>query len=414
MLKRILTLSLALVLSISCLGLARAASEEQRAQVSSAAATEAPLSKLELAARFADELKELGLFKGTDKGYELECTATRAQAVTMLLRLMGLETFAQARPTAHPFTDLPNWCKNAVGYAYHSQLAKGVSANAFAPNDTVNARAYLTFLLRALGYGSRDGLTWESTYDFAVRAGLIQPGAYTDDSTFLRADMVILSHRTLALNPKGSTRTLLEQVQTRPVFPTLANGFVNTAGASDGCQGDTGTFAGQLAVPSPDAPPRPTWAGTETVDGIMAELNDFVSPHYSGLCFTADGILPPDKTKGEILRFVSGPDGRMGVTVFHWRQDYNSNDTLNQKLNLALEAFLYLSGDGETAYALWSWLDAANVLEHGADTSAFGFADVETAAHGGIIERNGIRIEVDLSDPTAHTYWFDRPAQAAE
>lgn len=38
---------------------------------------------------YADALFELGIFKGTDIGYQLDKTLTRAEAVTMIVRIIG-------------------------------------------------------------------------------------------------------------------------------------------------------------------------------------------------------------------------------------------------------------------------------------------------------------------------------------
>jgi len=39
----------------------------------------------------ANALKEMGLFAGTDKGYELEALPTRTHAIVFLLRMLGEE-----------------------------------------------------------------------------------------------------------------------------------------------------------------------------------------------------------------------------------------------------------------------------------------------------------------------------------
>ena len=46
----------------------------------------------------AEALKTLGIFQGTQKGFELEGTLTREQAVTLIVRLLGAEA-----ETAFPF-----------------------------------------------------------------------------------------------------------------------------------------------------------------------------------------------------------------------------------------------------------------------------------------------------------------------
>ena len=44
----------------------------------------------------AEALKALGLFQGTNKGFELEKTLTREQAITLIVRLLGAEAEAKA------------------------------------------------------------------------------------------------------------------------------------------------------------------------------------------------------------------------------------------------------------------------------------------------------------------------------
>ena len=65
---------------------------------------------------YADKLKELGLFSGTNKGYELEKSMPRVQGAVMLVRILGKEAEAKANPQNHPFTDVPEWANAHVGY----------------------------------------------------------------------------------------------------------------------------------------------------------------------------------------------------------------------------------------------------------------------------------------------------------
>ena len=51
----------------------------------------------------AEALKTLGIFQGTKKGFELEGTLTREQAVTLIVRLLGAEAEAKEKNPEHPF-----------------------------------------------------------------------------------------------------------------------------------------------------------------------------------------------------------------------------------------------------------------------------------------------------------------------
>ena len=62
----------------------------------------------------ADSLNQMGLFKGGDKGYDLERTPSRSEAAVMLVRFLGQEDKAltgYANGTySDPFTDnVPAW-----------------------------------------------------------------------------------------------------------------------------------------------------------------------------------------------------------------------------------------------------------------------------------------------------------------
>ena len=68
----------------------------------------------------AKELQTLGLFQGTERGYELGRDATREEAVAMLVRLLGKENEAYQGQWAHPFTDVSRWAQPYVCLLYTS------------------------------------------------------------------------------------------------------------------------------------------------------------------------------------------------------------------------------------------------------------------------------------------------------
>ena len=63
----------------------------------------------------AQMLCDLGLFRGTEKGFALEKPMTRAEAAAMLSRFLGAEETALAGEWEHPFTDVPQWADQYVG-----------------------------------------------------------------------------------------------------------------------------------------------------------------------------------------------------------------------------------------------------------------------------------------------------------
>lgn len=136
----------------------------------------------------AEALHSLGLLQGTDKGYEPGKTLTRAEAVTMIVRLMGKEKYALSVKWEIPFTDVPEWAVPYIGYAYSDKITYGISDTEFGSNETVPYNQFLTMILRMLGYvEGESGYTWDSPYDMAKNLELIKQ---TDDiSPFVRSNM---------------------------------------------------------------------------------------------------------------------------------------------------------------------------------------------------------------------------------
>jgi len=155
-------------------------------------------------------LETLGLVKGTGSGFESQRSATRAEALVMLLRLLGVETAAKSCRSS-PFSD-GGWAASYIGYAAEHGLVKGVSDTKFGSGLAVSARDYLTMVLRALGYREESGdFTWEQSIAFADGIGLTH-GEYTASGEFLREDLALVSYTALTLQMKDSNRTLAEQL----------------------------------------------------------------------------------------------------------------------------------------------------------------------------------------------------------
>ena len=163
----------------------------------------------------ADTLNALGLFSGTgtdengDPIYELERQPTRQEAVTMLVKLLGGADKAAQGGWETPFTDVDDWAKNWVGYAYHEGLTAGTSATTFGANDKVTAAQYLTFILKALGYSATEDFQWDKAWELSDQIGLTY-GEYGADSDFTRGDVAIISLNALSLRLKSGDKTLMD------------------------------------------------------------------------------------------------------------------------------------------------------------------------------------------------------------
>ncbi len=164
--------------------------------------------------RYADALYALGLFSGTDVGYELDRCATRAESIVMLLRLLGELPTAQEYPVSYSFTDVPDWASHYISYAYALGYTAGITESRFGTSQSVTAAQYLSFVLRALGYSDADGdFHWETAGDFAVGIGLISQRENEAFKTrFLRDEMVLVSYRALSASLKGSNQRLVDKL----------------------------------------------------------------------------------------------------------------------------------------------------------------------------------------------------------
>ena len=163
--KKLLSLFLALTLALSLAAPAWAATPEE-AQDS------------------AQLLYNLGLFQGSGTNedgsprFALERAPTRAEAVTILARLLGAEEAAQAQTWTTPFTDVPDWAQSYVGYAYAKGYTTGVEPTRFGSSTPVSTAQFLTLLLRALGYEDGKDFTWSTPWTLTDQLGITDAAAF--------------------------------------------------------------------------------------------------------------------------------------------------------------------------------------------------------------------------------------------
>jgi len=164
----------------------------------------------------ADTLYELGLFAGTGKNadgtpiYSLEREATRVQGLVMLLRLLGKEAEAATYTGDCPFTDVPSWARNYVAYAYNNGITKGTSATTFGSNSPLLGKAYMTFVLKSLGYSAESDFNYNEALILGETLGLNKLGEYT--GSIYRDECVKISCNALKTKMKDSEVTLLDKL----------------------------------------------------------------------------------------------------------------------------------------------------------------------------------------------------------
>lgn len=165
---------------------------------------------------YADSLYKLGVFYGTENGYELDRTLTRAEGVALLVRTLGAEQEAQQMTDAQtPFTDVPAWAAGYVAYAYENGLSAGIGDTLFGSDIAMTTQMYTVMMLRALGYTEADGdFTYAGAISFAQSLGLLDAQIVQDmtGSTFTRGDAVELTYYTLRFPVQDSDVLLAEQL----------------------------------------------------------------------------------------------------------------------------------------------------------------------------------------------------------
>ena len=201
----------------------------------------------------ANALYELGLFQGVGTlptgrpDFDLKNTATRAEAAAMLTRLLGAEQEAKSKHYKHPFTDVPGWASDYVGYAKEKNITSGVSATKFGSDSKITSSQFVTLVLRALGYANVD---YKNPFPTAKTAGLTCPSSTT---TFTRGDMAVVCYSALFCKMSGKTQTLSQQL--------VANGTVQK----------TRAFYAEL------------FHKYDNFNATMAVEGDFLTNYYPGL-----------------------------------------------------------------------------------------------------------------------------------
>ena len=156
--KKLIALILAVMLLLGCAVTAQAA-DPRKAEAAAA-------------------LYDLGLFQGTGTNadgtpdFSLDRAAKRAEGVTLLVRLLGVDEETLKNASDAPFSAVPGWAKPYVNFAYENDLTTGVSADKLGANDAVTAAQYLTFVLRAMGYVSGEDFDWSASWALTDRLGI--------------------------------------------------------------------------------------------------------------------------------------------------------------------------------------------------------------------------------------------------
>ncbi len=164
-------------------------------------------------------LQKLGLFEGTEKGFELDRGLTRAEGTAMVLRLKGMEQQALTNGSNSSFDDVSGWSEPYIAEAEKQDIVKGVGNNKFAPGDPMTSRMYVTLVLRSMGYTKN---TWQDAFKIAEQVGLIlniDSTRLEKSDTLLRKDVVMISYNALKTRMNNQAKeTLLDDLIAKQVI----------------------------------------------------------------------------------------------------------------------------------------------------------------------------------------------------
>ena len=171
----------------------------------------------------ANKLHDLGLLAGVGTkadgsiNFDENGSLTRAQSITQVVRFLGKEKAATSIAAKHPFTDLPVWAVPYVGYAYENGVTKGVSNTKFDPDGSMTEAAFLTAILRVLGYNDAAGdFVWSNPYELAKQVGL--KADTSADTAFTRGDAFVICYNALSAKNKTTGKTVAEELVAEGVF----------------------------------------------------------------------------------------------------------------------------------------------------------------------------------------------------
>lgn len=170
------------------------------------------LSKADAAMR----LYYLGILTGSGTNinggmeFGLERGLNRVEAAVFAVRLMGAEEEALSVHYVHPFTDVPGWAGDYVGYIFNCGLLDDLLDNnpkcLFQPTVGATAERFSCYMLYALGYRIENGdYTTLMAAEYARDIGIC---VTAKEEPLNRGDAVLTMYNTLRTTCKDSKRVL--------------------------------------------------------------------------------------------------------------------------------------------------------------------------------------------------------------
>ena len=161
----------------------------------------------------AVRLNRLGLFLGTNNGFELDKPCNRLQGAVMFIRLVGEEKIAISEPKASPFEDVTQaWAMPYIGQMYVQGYSNGTSSTTYGIG-AMSADQFSAYILRALGYSEAKGdFVWSTSLSTLLELDIISTRDFNiiKEGSFLRDYAVKLASSALDATLKNSDTTLYQ------------------------------------------------------------------------------------------------------------------------------------------------------------------------------------------------------------
>lgn len=155
-------------------------------------------------------LNDLGIMKGTgDNKFEPDAYLTKAEGVTLIIRLLGLEEAAiSATGTKVDFTDVPadHWATGYISVAISNGIVAGMGDGTFCPDDEMTYAQFIKMLVAALGYNpqAEEAGEWPTNYLTTAKQIKLNTGfTHKANDSIKRIDIAKLAYNALTIPKMG-------------------------------------------------------------------------------------------------------------------------------------------------------------------------------------------------------------------
>lgn len=171
-------------------------------------ASAASYSDVASTASYADAvnlLSNLGILTGYEDGtFRPDNTVTRAEAATMMVRLLGLDDDVEQGATQFTDVDANHWASGYINVAVAQGIVNGMGDGTFAPDATLTYGQIVKMIVCALGFepvAKANGGWLGGGYLYAAsKAGFTKGVNGTQDAAASRATVAVLMYKALEVD----------------------------------------------------------------------------------------------------------------------------------------------------------------------------------------------------------------------